>query len=185
MRAPLEALDRAVGRISRTLAIVGAMGIVVLGLILLADIVGRGLLGITVSGAKEIAANSVIGITMLVLPYTARTNSHIRTTVLLDHLPRRAQRTVLNLSDICGMSFFLLLAYASWEPMMRAWELGTYEGSPGSIRIPIAPTWTIIVLASALMALECLLAVWHRLAGRVDAGPDGAALPAVGAESVS
>ena len=55
-----------------------------------------------------------------------------------------------------GAAFFLMILYGGWEPALRAWATGEYEGE-GALRVPAWPTRFTILFGSAVAAFNYLL----------------------------
>lgn len=158
-----DTIDRVLGHVSRSLAFLGAAGVCLLGLIVAGEVVARSVLRVGFPGAKEISANAVVAITILVLPHVMHNDGNVRTTALLHRLPARVQQALLILSDSIGLVFFAFLAYASWGPAIMAWKSGAYEGT--AVQVPTFPTHAIIVLGALLMVLECSASIVRRTRG--------------------
>ncbi|MGC5615369.1 TRAP transporter small permease [Georgenia sp. Z1491] len=149
----------------------GVLLVVMIGWVL-ASVVGRFVDGVVVIGSAEVASNGVAAVTLLCVPYVMRSGGHIRTGILVDRLPVRAQRVAWIVACLLGAIVFAVVAWSTWGPMLESWASGEYSGE-GSIRIPTGPLRTIVVLFAVCMAVECLLAA-HR-GPRSSADHDGAA----------
>ena len=143
------------------MSLVGSVGIGALGLLIVADVVGRNLFNQPIVGTLEVAKASVVVITFLTLPYAMRRGYHVRSTVLISRLGHPAANFMLALSGLAGATVFGLIAYASLEPMVFAIQSGEFVGE-GARHIPTAPTRIVIVLGAAVMSLECLLEAFMR-----------------------
>lgn len=166
-----RAASRVVGAISFALGLLGTVMIGVIAALIVADVLGRFLFNSPVRGAPEIAKTSVTGITFLMLPYAMRRGRHVRSSVVIARVPERARIALDVFAFLAGAVVFALVTNAAWEPMIGSWEHGEYEGE-GALRVPIGPTRTVIVVASALMVLECLNAAISRLADLRPGGPE-------------
>ena len=49
-------------------------------------------------------------------------------------------------------ALFLAIAYASWVPMLNAWEISEYSGE-GALRVPTYPVRSVVVAMSLLAAI--------------------------------
>lgn len=148
---PLDAVDLALAHISRTIKIVAALWLFSLSLFILADVVSRGLLNVPLIGLKEVIANSIAIIAFLQLPYTVRIGGMLRVEILDTKLPPHAVEGLKRLSWVLGGLLFATVAYAGFDPMIRSWVSGEYEGE-GGFRVPSYPVRAIIVFGSALGA---------------------------------
>jgi TRAP-type C4-dicarboxylate transport system permease small subunit len=130
--------------------------------IVTADVLGRALFDSPVPGTPEIVRNSVPGIVFLLIPYAMRTNSHVRSNIILSRVPNIWRQGLLALSNLLGFIMFGLILLAAWEPMVRSWRIREFEGL-GALEVPVYPIRTIIVAASLLMCLECVSSLLRRL----------------------
>jgi TRAP-type C4-dicarboxylate transport system permease small subunit len=131
-----------------------------------ADVTGRAFFGNPVPGTTEIARLTVVAIAFLAVPYAMRRRSHIRSTVVLTRVPELVRRGLQVVAYLSAAVVFTLIARASWSPMMEAWRRGDWV--EGAIRVPTAPTRTVIVIASILVVLESLSALVYSIRGRED-----------------
>lgn len=132
------------------MSFLGAVWIVMIMLVIVADVLCRNLLGKPLAGTPEIVKNSIVGITFLQLAHVLREGRHIRSTVFLDRLSPKGKAAVEVFSHILGMVVSGLLFYAEWTPAWDAWRSGDYEGE-GSLQIPTYPTHFLILIGSFLM----------------------------------
>lgn len=151
----LEAVDRLLGPLARSLHLLAAFWLFMLAFLILADVVGRGLFNAPIQGTPELVANSIVAIAFLQLAHSIRVGGMLRTDILEAFLPARARRWLRALGYAVGIAFFLALAYATWEPMVRAWEIREYQGE-GALRVPTYPVRTIILVTSVLAAAAYL-----------------------------
>lgn len=169
----VRTLDRVVGACSLAAVVLACVWITVLMLWIVGDVLGRTLEISGITGTVAMAADSVVAISFLCIPYAMRRGGHIRSTILVDRFPASVASWLLAVSQVLGVLIFAFVAWSSWEPMMASWASGEYSGE-GSLRIPTAPFRTVVVAASALMALECgLAAVRAVFAARSEAGGTG------------
>lgn len=158
----IDHVDRAVGRVSTSLAFLGAGILGLLAVLIVADILGREL-GMPIRGTVEIAAMTVASATFLTIPYTMRKRGHIRSTIVVSRLPERLGRSMEVFAYLLGAALFAFVAVYSYDAAVTAFTAGSYEGE-GALRVPTFPTRWIIVIGSAAMSAESLLAAIH--AGR-------------------
>lgn len=149
-------IDSASDKVSRALKLVAAVWLFSLSLMILADVLARGLFDRPILGIKEMVANSIVIIAFLQLPYTVRIGGMLRAEIIDAWLSRRARTAIMIIAYLLGALLFLLIAVASWEPMLRAWASGEYEGE-GGFSVPTYPVRTIIVIGSALAAINYIL----------------------------
>lgn len=151
----LEAVDRLLGPLTRSLHLLAAVWLFLLAFLILADVVGRGLFNAPIQGTPELVANSIVSIAFLQLAHSIRMRGMLRADILEPLLGPGARKWLRATGYVVGMAFFLALAYATWEPMLRAWEIREYQGE-GALRVPTYPVRMIILATSVLAALAYL-----------------------------
>lgn len=144
-------------RFARSIHVVSALWVVLLALIIFVDVVGRVGFNKPFLGASEIIKNSVVSIALLQLPLAILMDSMLRTTVLTEQLGPRGQRLSRTLACLLGVTIFLSIAWAGWQPALSALAVGEYEGE-GAMRVP---TWPVrfLLVATCLFSALCYLVV--------------------------
>jgi len=130
------------------------IGIFALTTLVVADVLGRVFLNKPIAGVPELAKLSIVAITFLQIPYVMLIERHIRSTVLLDHMPKVWQTSLNILTYLIGMIVFAMFFYGGWDLMVTGWSISEYEGE-GALRVPTSPNRIIIELGSALMVILC------------------------------
>lgn len=151
------ALERAVDRVDLGLHYVAALWLFALALIILADVSGRGLFNAPLPGTAEIVANSIVSIAFLQLCHAVRDDRMLRVELLTAMVPVRVARAIHACGLLLGALLFGAVAWASWGPMVSAWQIGEYAGYEGSLRIPVYPVRTLIVAMAGLATVNYLL----------------------------
>lgn len=150
-------LDRVVAKTSSVMAAVGASLIGLLGLTIVADVVGRQF-GVPVTGIVELAAQTVVISAFLTIPFVMRRGGHIRATIIVSRTPVKVRKTLEVIAYSIGAVIFVLLAYSAWGAFVEDFVNASYEGE-GALRIPTWPTRLTIFIASILMIVESVLSV--------------------------
>lgn len=140
----------------RCLMVLAAVWAFILCFIILADVVGRSFLDTPLHGTTEIVANSIVMIVFLQAAYAIRSNAMLRTDVLLGVLGPNAKRVALGFADLLGAIFFLIIVIGAYEPAIRAFINGEFEGE-GALRVPVWPTRFVILIGAALAILNYLV----------------------------
>lgn len=143
---------------------VSAVWILMLGVLILVDVCGRGLFGMPLAGVPELLRNSIVAITFLQLPFAVLSGAMIRVGLLYDTLGPRFRRLSDMMTGIVGLGLFALLAYASWGPLTESWAIGEYEGE-GALRVPVYPVRAVVVAMSALVAFVYVVIVLRGMRG--------------------
>jgi|OM-RGC.v1.021757279 TRAP-type C4-dicarboxylate transport system, small permease component len=153
----LRRLDKFVSRVSSIMAAIGATLIGLLGLTVVADVIGRQI-GFPVTGIVELAAQTVVASAFLTIPYVMRRGGHIRATVIVSRTPVKVKKVLETIAYLMGAVIFLLLAYSAFGAFVEDYLKASYEGE-GALRIPTWPTRLVIFVASILMVIESLLSI--------------------------
>ncbi len=123
--------------------------------IVMLEIVGRGVFGVSYLWSEEMSRYTLIWLTYLGAAAAVRTNSHIRITALTAILPQNAQR-MLELA-ICALSlvFTGYVAYYGLRYVEGTAMLGLMS-SDSNIPIPIWVFHAIIPIGFGLMSLRLI-----------------------------
>ena len=65
--------------------------------------------------------------------------------------------------SVAGVFACGLIAYASWPPLLRAWNNNEFLGIEGVFTFPTWPMRGVVVLGSVMAALQYALLVWQDL----------------------
>jgi TRAP-type C4-dicarboxylate transport system permease small subunit len=142
--------------VARSLMVLAAVWAFVLCFIILADVVGRTFFNAPLHGTIEIVANSIVMIVFLQAGYAIRSQSMLRTEVLINTLGPNAQRVAYGFADLLGAAFFLVILIGAFDPAIRAFVNGEFEGE-GALRVPVWPTRFVILLGAGLSVVNYLV----------------------------
>ncbi len=142
--------------LTRALNALAAGWLMLLAVLILYDVVGRGVFDAQFLGAHEIVGNSVVGILFLQLPNAIRNRGMARTTLVYDKVGPWGRTLIDALTGLCGLTFFLAIAVGGWGDMVTGWQIAEYEGI-GAVEVPVYPIRTITVFLSFLSAAVYLL----------------------------
>lgn len=110
---------------ARWLAIAGGALMLVCSFFIVADVVGRRLLGVSTWGADEISYYAMAISASWSLAFGLLAKAHIRIDFVRNQL-KLPGRVLLDVVALCGMSFVSLMFSAStWEIFHRSWLRGT------------------------------------------------------------
>ncbi|PTE23371.1 TRAP transporter small permease [Cereibacter changlensis JA139] len=146
------------------LDIMGAAGTVwIFGLMLMimADVAGRNLLQMPVTGVAEIASRSVVAIVFLMLPAAALRGNMVRADFLVSRLNRVAPGVIRLLEwlfCLAGVAIFVLIAVSAWPDTAEAWRTREFFGVQGVWTLPVFPFRLIIVVSGFATALALAIA---------------------------
>lgn len=176
----MESFDRWLGKFARSLHMLAAVWLFSLAFLILADVIGRGIFNQPIQGTAELVANSIVAIGFLQLSHSIRMRGMLRAEFLDAYLPAWLMRGFSMLGYLVAIALFVAIAYASWEPMLNAVEIGEYQGD-GALRVPTWPVRIIIVAMSLLSALSYVSLFARGLKGDHEAAPDTGASQSTGA----
>ena len=132
-------------RLSKILMIAAAAWAFGLAFLVMANIVGRTYFDSPIYGTAEIVAASIVIVVFLQAGYAIRSRSMLKADFLFEHLPDKAQRTLLAIGYLLGAGFFLMIITGGWEESIASYVEGEYEGE-GALRVPSWPArWTVII----------------------------------------
>lgn len=149
-------MARAFGHLLAALNTIATLLIFFLIVLICSDVIGRAAFRSPIPGVPEIIKFSIVAMVWLQMAYALRSGVHLRTTLVLSILSRFNQQAVLVANAIMGIGLFAAIAWLGWDEMVKSWEIGAFEGEHPA-RIPVAPIWGILVLGSALTAIQFAL----------------------------
>lgn len=115
------------------------------------DVGGRVLLNHPIPGVPEIIKASLVFICFLLLPEATGKMRHIRSDVLVKRLGSSATSILAVIRFLLGTLLLTGIAIGTWDKMIEAWKIWEYEGE-GTIRVPMAPLRTTILVCALLAA---------------------------------
>jgi TRAP-type C4-dicarboxylate transport system permease small subunit len=141
------------GRIQYVMNLFAAVLILGIMLLISADVIGRAFFSYPLYGVPELTKFSIVCIAWLQMAYTLRQDKHLRSTLVLDMLPRLPHNAVIAANCLMGAGLMALIAWYSWPEMVRAYTNGVFEGEL-PVRVPVWPIWAVVIVASSMTALE-------------------------------
>lgn len=132
--------------------VISALVMFALSWVIVIDVVGRGVFDSPLVGTYEIVSNTIVAIAFLQLAYAIEIGGMLRSDVLTASAPLHVQRILAILRHGAGAFIFCLVAYATWDKMIHAWEIGEYHGA-AQFRYPTYPIRTIIFITAIMATL--------------------------------
>ena len=129
----------------------GAIWLLSLMALIVADVIGRSFFNSPVTGVAEIAAFSVVAITFLQLPSGLLADRMTRTDLLIGPLTRRRPRIGYGLEALyaaVGLFVFVIIVYGSYPYLLNALARGESYGVPGVWTLPTWPVRLIILIGA-------------------------------------
>jgi TRAP-type mannitol/chloroaromatic compound transport system permease small subunit len=145
---------------------VGSVLIAAVMLLMCADVLMRNLLNKPIDGVAEMVAMSIVVIVFLQLPGTLRHGRMSRADLFIDPFVARrpaAGKRLRGLYMLVGIFACGLIAYASWPPLLRAWNNNEFLGIEGVFTFPTWPMRAVVVMGAVLAAVQYALLAWQDL----------------------
>jgi len=165
---PATGIDSGLESATRALHAVGAATIALLTVVILYDALGRLLFNRPFPGTTELAANAMVLITFLQVPYAILHRKLLRVTFLLDRVPPGARAALDTLAFGAGAVFFAAIAVVAWAPLAHSVASGEFYGT-NAFRIPAWPLRGATFLLWLAACLVCIRLAWLALTGRLAA----------------
>ena len=159
----MQGLRRALDALYLAGGVAGAIAIIAIGLLVLAQVLGR-LVGLHLPGSDDLTAYAVAASATLPLAYTFRHAAHIRVDVIIGRLAGRARHAFELLALAIASAVALLFAYACLDTLIDSWTFG--EVAQGMLAVPIWMPQLALVTGSALFALALIDDLIVALAGK-------------------
>lgn len=141
------------GKFLAFLNLIAALLIVGIMFLITTDVIGRAFFSYPLYGVPELTKLSIICMVWLQMAFTLRARQHLRSTLILGALPVMPRRGILILNCVAGAILMAIIAYNSYPELIRSYQLGYFEGEH-PVRVPTWPIWAVVVLGSALTAVE-------------------------------
>lgn len=151
-------IDRSMTHVSQTLKYIAAALLLVVAVLITVDVCLRFLFNKPIIGIAEIVANGIVIIAFMQLSYAIRIGGMLRSELLLNTLGPKGRVVLEAFTGLLGVMLFALIAWASWDPMVRAISAHEFEGH-ASFQVPTWPLKTTIVICSILGALNYLMVI--------------------------
>jgi TRAP-type mannitol/chloroaromatic compound transport system permease small subunit len=156
---------RLLDRISLGFNHVGTLLIVAAMLLVVSDVIGRGM-GTPVRGVPEMVGASIVAIVFLQIANALRAGRMIRSDSMLHWLGRRHPRTahlIEALFALAGAVLFAAILYAAVPLVREAINAGTFIGVSGYFTMPIWPVKSVVIVGCVLAILQYLRLAWEKV----------------------
>lgn len=150
-------------RLTRVMNAVGTSLVMFIMIVVLADVVGRGLFSAPLAGTPEMVSIAVAVIVFLQIPSTLATGRVIAADGLLGwigHRSVRLQQWLLALHHAVGGVLFAVTAWYVWSMVLSAHDSGDYYGNPVNFSFPKWPVYSVILFGCATMAIQYAIMTW-------------------------
>lgn len=147
--------NRFIVSMSRVISYIGAAWIFLLMILIVVDVIGRLMFNSPLVGTSELVRNSVVGIAFFLIPWAMVNDTHVRSTILIDHVSKKVSKPLDIMAYIIGLLLFVAIVITSWEPFLTSFINKEFEGE-GALRVLTWPTRLGILLGCTLTAWHCI-----------------------------
>lgn len=152
--------DRVLRAIEWAFQQIAALLLVVMMLVVSASALGRYFLGSPIMGAVEVTQLFLmVGVVWLAMSDTERVGGHVGIGFIVEHAPRLAQLWARVLTRLASAVIIGLVCWGSVEKTLSVAGATT----AGVIRLPVGPSWALVALGAAALALRLLLETFQAL----------------------
>ncbi|MDO6587557.1 TRAP transporter small permease [Salipiger sp. 1_MG-2023] len=157
----MSAILALVRTLASALAIMAGAGVLVLAVLILLDIVGRDLFGVSVQGTDELGGYVLAFVGSLGLSLTLLNRGHPRIDIFLRLFPRplRAGLHVLAQASIAALGLFM--TWHAWGELGETIRFGAVTNTP--LQTPLWVPQAVWVAGTAVFALTACLTTLHAL----------------------
>lgn len=131
----------------------GTVLILIIGVLILFDVIGRIFFNHPVTGVVEIVKVSIVGAVWIQIPYSTMTKLHVRSTLIHTRLGPNGKEVLNIISNAIGGSLMMILFWASWSDMIHSWSISEFEGE-GVFRIPAYPIRTALTIGCGMAGIH-------------------------------
>lgn len=165
------------GRLALWLLLLGTVGMIAAMLVGVADVVGTEFLGRPLLGTLEFTESTMVLVVFGALAYAQERRAHIRVELLYSQVGPRGKSFMEAVTHIIAFVFFGLVAWQGYVELEYSWEI--MESTMGSVRFPLYPARTLLLIGVALLLLRLALDIVQDI-GRLRRGepPPGHEAPA-------
>jgi len=152
LNAILHPLQRALDRLNTGMALLSGIAILVAGLVLTWEVIGRYFLSIPSDWQDELSTFLLIGATFASAAWTQARRGHVAIDALGQILPPGANRIRRRLADLCAGVFCAYFALKSGQLLMEAWEEG--QTTPSAWGSPLWIPYLCMTVGMGLLAVQ-------------------------------
>jgi TRAP-type C4-dicarboxylate transport system permease small subunit len=153
----LSRADRLVFRLEAALNLAGGLAIFLLVLLATANVLGRWLFDLPVTGYVDWVEQAMAFIALLGIAYTQRLGGHIRMDLVIGRLRGRLLWLAELVTVVLMLLVTLVLIYGSYLHFWRAYDIGD---SSVDINLPTWPAKLVVPFALSVLALRLVLQLW-------------------------
>ena len=156
-QSALSRADRLLFRLEAALNLTGGIAIFLLVGLATANVLGRWLFDLPVTGYVDWVEQAMAFIALLGIAYTQRLGGHIRMDIVVGRLRGRLVWLAELVSVVLMLLVTLVLIYGSYRHFWRAYDIGD---SSLDINLPTWPAKLVVPFALTVLALRLMLQLW-------------------------
>lgn len=164
-RPPVPAIAARVASLSRAMARLTGVLIIVIMIAVVLDAVLRGVMGIAIWGVLEVGVLLLLALIYLGLPATQANRENFRVSILAERFPPWLDRIVTWLLLALQIAVLAILCWTSWRSTIYSFNRD--EVSFGIVQIPLWPSRGMVSVGITLLIIQSLTAALeYALIGR-------------------
>ncbi|KHA54085.1 TRAP transporter small permease [Sulfitobacter geojensis] len=163
----LGILDRWLGRLEFTTAVIGGVTILVLMFLITAEVLSRKLFNIPIRGQVDFTSLSMVTFSLLCISHCYRQAGHIRMDMLQKMTSGRFSWATQIFATCAGLLLITAILPGTWTHFLRAWSLGD---TTIGIGLPTWPSKLAAPIGLGILWLRLTLELW--VYGRLIWNPD-------------
>jgi TRAP-type C4-dicarboxylate transport system permease small subunit len=146
----LVIFEKTVHLISRCLNWIAGISVIAIIVIVCINVIGRSVFGMPLKGTVDILSQMGVLVIACAIAYTQVVKGHIRITILLERLPKRASHFINIIMDILGVILFFIITWQSMLYTKGEYEIGELTEV---LRMPVMPFAAIVSLGCLALTL--------------------------------
>lgn len=154
------------GAVTQALNIVGTILILVMGIAVNADVIGRDFFNRPIPGVLEFIGLSIVSIVFLQMANTLREGRHVSNDILVRFITERRPRLsagIYAVFHLIGAALMALIVYFVWPIFLDNYVNGYFQGTSGIVEVPIWPFQSAIIVGAAATIVQFLILAWRDL----------------------
>ena len=154
-------------RLTRIVALVGLLALLIIALATLVDVVARWAFASPIAGVYDLSTLFIAVAMAACFPAALASRHNIRATFFADLMPVRVQKVFEAIAELFTLAFFSLLA---WQLVIYCQELIESGETSFILEVPIAPWWIVatvlFLLCIPVQAIVALGAISDAVTGK-------------------
>jgi len=143
------------GRLEALLLALGALAVMLLGLLIAGNVATRALLGMSLPDSVIMVQELMVAAILLPLAAATAARAHVSVEVVSNLMGARARSWLIVFGSVVGMLALLPLLYAGWRELAATWGSGSFYF--GDLGLPKWPGRLLFVVGIAVCWLRLLV----------------------------